>query len=97
MKYAKINNNYSNEQLKNNNRRIKMKNIKIYSSSTCPNCITAKEYLKEKGYEYEEKNVSADKEAKKELISMGYMGVPIIIVDEEVVVGFDKAKLDEIL
>ncbi len=74
-----------------------MKNIKIYSSSTCPNCITAKEYLKEKGYEYEEKNVSIDSEAKKELISMGYMGVPIIIVDEEVVVGFNKAKLDELL
>ena len=75
----------------------KMKNIKIYSSSTCPNCVTAKEYLKEKGYEYEEKNVSTDPESKKELIAMGYMGVPIIIVDEEVVVGFNKAKLDEIL
>lgn len=33
----------------------------------------------------------------KELISMGYMGVPIIMIDEEVVVGFNKAKLDEIL
>jgi len=74
-----------------------MRNIKIYSTSTCSNCITAKEYLKEKGYEYEEKNVSTDQEAKKELISMGYMGVPVIIVDDEVVVGFDKAKLDEIL
>ena len=74
-----------------------MKKIKIYSSSTWPNCITAKEYLQEKGYEYEEKNVSTDPEAKKELLSMGYMGVPIIMIDDEVVVGFDKAKLDEIL
>lgn len=74
-----------------------MKDIKIYSSSTCMNCVAAKEYLKEKGYEYEEKNVSTDSEARKELISMGYMGVPIIMIDEEVVVGFNKAKLDELL
>ncbi len=75
----------------------KMKNIKIYSSSSCTNCTAAKEYLKEKGYEYEEKNVSTDKEAKKELIALGYMGVPIIMIDDEVVLGFNKGKLDEIL
>lgn len=74
-----------------------MKKIKIYSSSTCSNCSAAKEYIKEKGYDYEEKNVSSDKEAKKELLAMGYMGVPVIFVDDEVVVGFNKNKLDEIL
>ena len=74
-----------------------MKKIKIYSSSTCTNCTAVKEYIKEKGYEYEEKNVSLDKDAKKELLSMGYMGVPVIFVDEEVVVGFNRSKLDEIL
>jgi len=74
-----------------------MKNIKIFSSSTCTNCVAAKEYIKEKGYEYEEKNVSLDPEAKKELLGMGYMGVPIIFIDEEVVVGFNRSKLDELL
>lgn len=74
-----------------------MKNIKIYSSSTCPNCTLAKELFKEKGYDYEEKNVSTDAEAKKELISMGYMGVPIIMIDDEVIVGFNKQKLEELL
>lgn len=74
-----------------------MKNIKIYSSSTCTNCTAAKEYIKEKGYDYEEKNVSLDAEAKKELLSMGYMGVPIIFIDDEVVVGFNRSKLDELL
>lgn len=74
-----------------------MRNIKIYSSSTCSNCTAAKEYIKEKGYEYEEKNVSTDKEAKKELIAMGYMGVPVIMIDDDVVVGFNKSKLDELL
>ena len=74
-----------------------MKNIKIYSSSTCTNCTAAKEYIKEKGYDYEEKNVSLDAEAKKELLSMGYMGVPIIFIDDDVVVGFNRSKLDELL
>ncbi len=74
-----------------------MKNIKIYSSASCPNCTLAKDLIKEKGYEYEEKNISLDAEAKKELISMGYMGVPIIFIDEEVVVGFNKQKLEELL
>lgn len=74
-----------------------MKNIKIYSSSTCTNCTAAKEYIKEKGYEYEEKNVSLDADAKKELLAMGYMGVPIIFIDDEAIVGFNRSKLDELL
>lgn len=74
-----------------------MKNIKIYSSSTCTNCTAVKEYIKEKGYDYEEKNVSLDSEAKKELLSMGYMGVPVIFIDDEVVVGFNRSKLEELL
>lgn len=74
-----------------------MRKIKIYSSPTCANCTAAKEYLKEKGYEYEEKNISSDAEAKKELLAMGYMGVPIIFVDDEVVVGFNRSKLEELL
>jgi len=63
-----------------------MKNIKIYSSSSCVNCTAVKEYIKEKGYDYDEKNVS-----------MGYMGVPIIFVNDDVVVGFNRNKLDELL
>jgi glutaredoxin-like YruB-family protein len=75
----------------------KQKKIKIYSSSTCSNCSAAKEFIKEKGYDYQEKNVLTDKEAKKELLSMGYMGVPVIFVDDQVIVGFNKNKLDEML
>lgn len=74
-----------------------MPKIKIYTSNTCSHCSAAKEYLKEKELTYEERNVSTDPSAKKELIGMGYMGVPIIIVDDDVVEGFNKNKLDEIL
>lgn len=74
-----------------------MAKIKMYTSSTCSHCFAAKDYLKENGYEYEEKNVSTDPQAKKELMAMGYMGVPIIMVDDTVIEGFNKAKLEELL
>lgn len=73
-----------------------MKEIKIFTSSTCPYCTSVKEYFKEKGIDYEELNVSSDPEARKELMSQGFMGVPVIIIDGEAMVGFDKEKLDEI-
>ena len=75
----------------------KMANVVVYTSSTCPYCTLAKNYLSEKGVEYTEKNVQTDKEARKELMTMGHMGVPVVVVDGEEVVGFDKEKLDTLL
>ena len=72
-----------------------MEKIKVYTSSTCPYCVMAKEYLAEKGLEYEEKNVQTDKAARQELMKMGYTGVPVVVIGEEEIVGFDKAKIDE--
>ncbi len=74
-----------------------MEKIKVYSSSTCPYCEMAKEYLTEKGIEFEEKNVQTDKEARKELMKMGYTGVPVLVIGDEEIVGFDKAKINEAL
>ena len=74
-----------------------MSKVTIYTSSTCPHCHTAKDYLNEKGVEFEEKNVGNDAEARKELIQKGYMGVPVIIVGDEEIQGFDKEKLEELL
>jgi len=74
-----------------------MKNVVIYSSNTCGYCTMAKEYFNENNVEYTEKNVSTDLEARKELMSKGFMGVPVIYVEDEVIQGFDKAKLDELL
>ncbi|WP_311562338.1 glutaredoxin family protein [Peptoniphilus duerdenii] len=56
-----------------------------------------KEYLAEKGLEYEEKNVQTDKAARQELMKMGYTGVPVVVIGDEEIVGFDKAKIDEAL
>ncbi len=74
-----------------------MKNVIVYTSSTCPYCTLAKNHLTEKGVSYEEKNVSTDKEARKELMAMGHMGVPVIVIDGNEVVGFDKEKIDTLL
>jgi len=73
------------------------KNVVIFSSNTCGYCTMAKEYFNEKGVAYTEKNVSTDLEARKELMSKGFMGVPVIYVEDEVIQGFDKARLDTLL
>jgi len=57
-----------------------------------------KEYLKEKNVEFEDVNVAADHSAAKEMVEVsGQTGVPVIVIDNEVVIGFDKQKLDELL
>lgn len=73
------------------------KKIVIYTSNTCGYCHMAMDYMKEIGVSFEEKNVSTDPAARKELMAKGFMGVPVIYVDEEVIQGFDKGRLDELL
>lgn len=74
-----------------------MADVVIFTSNTCPYCIAAKEYLDEKGVFYTEKNIQTDKTARKELMSMGHMGVPVLLIDGEEIVGFDKARIDQLL
>lgn len=74
-----------------------MENVIMYTSNTWPYCTLAKSYLAEKGVAYTEKNVQTDKEARKELMAMGHMGVPVLVVNGQEIVGFDKDKLDELL
>ena len=75
-----------------------MPKIKIYTTPTCPFCYMAKEYLRSKGFDFEEVDVSSNEEAAREMIKKsGQMGVPVIEIDGEIVVGFDKERIDEIL
>ncbi len=74
-----------------------MKNVVVYTSNTCGYCHEAKKYLDENNVEYIEKNVSTDMEARKELMDQGFMGVPVILVDDEVIQGFDKKRLEILL
>lgn len=74
------------------------KAVTIYTTSTCAFCQAAKEYFKQNNVEYKEVNVENDIEAQKEMVDKSHqMGVPVITVDDEVVVGFDKPRLDQLL
>ena len=70
--------------------------VKVYSTSTCPWCIKAKEFFKEKGIEFEEVDVGANQEAAQEMMEKsGQMGVPVIDVNGKIIVGFDQAAIEE--
>lgn len=70
----------------------------IYSTPTCVYCHNLKEYLKSKNIEYKEIDVSKDeKELEKMVAISGQMGVPVIDIDGNIVIGFDKQKVDELL
>lgn len=74
------------------------KQVKVYSTPTCPYCQRAKAYLKEKEVSFEDIDVSANREAADEMVKIsGQMGVPVIVVGNEIIVGFDKNKLEGLL
>ena len=74
------------------------KKVVIYSISTCPHCKRAKEYLSQKGIKYTDFDVAQDKgKAKEMIIASGQKSVPVIMVDNEIIVGFDQALVDKAL
>lgn len=74
------------------------KKVIVYSTPTCPHCVTVKKYLQDKGIQFVNYNVAEDEEARAQMLEKtGRMAVPVILVDDEVIVGFDKGKLDKLL
>lgn len=74
------------------------KKIKVYNTPTCPYCHQLKEFLEEKGLEFEDVDVSVNEEERKEMVEKsGQMGVPVIDIDGQVIVGFDRDKVEELL
>ncbi|MDD5254715.1 MAG: glutaredoxin domain-containing protein [Candidatus Omnitrophica bacterium] len=70
------------------------KKVRIYSTPTCPYCIRAKQFLKDNNVVFEDVDVSSDDQAAEEMIAKsGQMGVPVIAVDDEIIVGFDKERI----
>jgi len=75
-----------------------MKKVIIYSTPTCHFCQMAKEFFKDNNVEYTDYNVAEDAEKRQEMVEKsGQMGVPVISIDDQIVVGFDENKLKEAL
>lgn len=74
------------------------KQVKIYSTSTCPYCAMAKDFLKRNNIEFEEIDVGVNQKAAEEMLNKsGQMGVPVLDIDGQIVVGFDKKAINKAL
>lgn len=75
-----------------------MHKIRVFSTPTCAYCKTLKMFLEEHNMEFEDIDVSQNEQIQKEMIEKsGQMGVPVIDIDGEFIVGFDKKKICELL
>lgn len=74
------------------------KSVKIYSTPTCPYCVKAKQYLTENNIPFENFDVSSDDAKREEMIKKsGQMGVPVLDVGGEIIIGFDKEAIKRAL
>lgn len=74
------------------------KDVKIYTTPTCPHCKRAKEFLRGKGVKFKEINVAKDREKAKEMVEKtGQRGVPVIEIGDETVIGFDQDGIEKAL
>ncbi|MBI2046512.1 MAG: glutaredoxin family protein [Parcubacteria group bacterium] len=75
-----------------------MKNVSIYTTPTCGYCRMAKDFFKEHNIAYTEYNVAEDADKRKEMIEKsGQMGVPVIYIGDEMVIGFNEEKIKSAL
>lgn len=72
--------------------------VTIYSTPSCVYCRLAKEYFKENNVQYQEIDVAADQKKAEEMVEKsGQLGVPVIEINGQIVVGFDKPKIQQLL
>lgn len=72
--------------------------IRVFSTPSCPYCVTLKKFLEKHGFEFEDINVGADAKAREEMVTKSnQMGVPVIEINGEIIVGFDKKKIVTLL
>ncbi|OWK26957.1 MAG: NrdH-redoxin [Parcubacteria group bacterium GW2011_GWA2_38_13b] len=75
-----------------------MHKILIYSTLSCPYCVMVKDFLKSHNIEFTDFNVADDEKARDEMVKKtNQMGVPVIDIDGEIIIGFDKPKISQIL
>ena len=72
--------------------------IIVFSTPSCPWCNKVKRYLKEKGFRFRDVDVSKDQRAARDVVRRtGQMGVPVILINNRPIIGFNKAEIDKLL
>lgn len=72
--------------------------IKVYSTPTCPWCVKVKSYLKSNNIEFADIDVASNVEERKEMMELsGQSGVPVVNIDGNIIVGFNKDEIDKAL
>ncbi|MDD4938946.1 MAG: glutaredoxin domain-containing protein [Candidatus Omnitrophica bacterium] len=70
------------------------KKILVYSTPTCPYCVRAKQFLKDNNVAFEDIDVSLNQAAGDEMVrKSGQMGVPVLDIEGEIIIGFDREKI----
>lgn len=77
---------------------MKNHNVIVYSTPTCPYCVYAKDYFKSKGVAFTDIDVSRDRAKGEEMVrKSGQMGVPVIDIDGNILVGFQPNEFEKFL
>jgi len=98
LKQAQLRSSILNQKDKNEQENKQKIKVVVYSTPTCPYCFMTKQYLKSKGIDFEEVDVSKDIQAARYMVSQtGEIGVPQINIGGQWVIGFDKQRIDLLL
>lgn len=74
------------------------KNVLVYSTPSCPWCVRVKQFLKENNVAFQDYDVGADSGRADEMVKKsGQMGVPVLDIEGEIIVGFDKERIKQVL
>ena len=77
---------------------IDMPKVRVFSTPFCPYCVTLKEFLKANKIEFDEFDVAQDEKARDDMIAKSkQMGVPVVEIDDQMIIGFDRQKISELL
>jgi glutaredoxin-like YruB-family protein len=72
--------------------------IVVFSTPNCPWCTKVKRYLRENKFRFRDVDIAKDEKAAKDVVRRtGQMGVPVVLVNNKPIIGFNKKELDKVL